>query len=176
MAGNAHAQYPPPVDLDVRNIAQATPVWCWAAAAQQIISRIKGDARTPRQCRLVAFTYGLDGDVCCRWPKRCLRGGTLRDIQTLIRVYGGRTSSLHRPTDPESLYDIVSAGHLVVMQWRPRQTSRRGHVVVVRGMTWEPTPEGLEPFVIVNDPRIDFSRSIPFRDLENYWGGAIIVD
>ena len=50
ISGNAIAQrLPPPVDIPIQNIHQETPVWCWAAVAQQIILGIRGPANTPPQ-------------------------------------------------------------------------------------------------------------------------------
>ena len=49
------AQVPPPVDLGIQNIPQETPLWCWAAVAQQIIFALRGPNGTPHQCGLVAI-------------------------------------------------------------------------------------------------------------------------
>ena len=88
---------PPPVDLGIRNIMQETDVWCWAAVAQQVIVKRKG--KSPPQCALVAMVHGRFPSHCCPHYERCAVPGSLGQIQTLIRNFGQRTTSLSPPTD-----------------------------------------------------------------------------
>ena len=57
-AGSVRAQpgLPPPVDIPIQNLSQQTPVWCWAAVAEQIITWRRGGS--PPQCVLVAAAFG----------------------------------------------------------------------------------------------------------------------
>src|SRR6185503_4822962 len=118
---------PPPVDLGIRNIMQETDVWCWAAVAQQVIVKRKG--RSPPQCALVAMVHGRFPSYCCPNYERCAVPGDLRQIQTLIRNFGQRTSSLSAPTNAMSLYRTLRAGRPIILAIR--NSPRTGHVVVL---------------------------------------------
>ena len=73
---------PSPVDVPISNIPQDTPVWCWAAVAQQIIMAIRGPQNTPPQCALVATANGAHPGVCCNgYNPACVRTGSIPQIQ-----------------------------------------------------------------------------------------------
>lgn len=164
-----------PVDLPIPNLPQETPVWCWAAVAQQIILASKGPEQTPSQCHLVAVANGAPPEVCCvGQDPRCVRTGSIPQIQGLIRQYSGRTSTAAGPADPMTLYRTLQQGHAVILGLQPVQGA--GHVVVVRGMSFVDTPAGAEAVVHLNDPMGLQSQAVPFRAIAPYWSGAVIVN
>lgn len=172
----ANGQTPAPVDLPIQNIPQETQVWCWAAVSQQVIAALKGPQATPPQCALVAMANGAPPQACCGGQNpSCVRTGTLQQIQGLIAQFGGRPSAFATPTDPMTLYNTLANGHAVILALRSGQGS--GHVVVVRGMAFQPTADGsVEPVLFVNDPMAYYTQPIPFRNLVNMWESAIIVN
>jgi hypothetical protein len=169
----ARAQLPPPVDLGIQNIAQETAVWCWAAVAQQIVLRAMGPARTPPQCAMVAIANGAPPWACCNGNPQCHVTGSLPQIQGLIAHFGGRYSSLAPPTDPMTLYQTLANGRPIIMA--VQSSPYAGHVVVLRGMYFVPTPMGVEPMLLINDPMSFFTQPIPYRQVLGYWQAAIVV-
>ena len=165
---------PPAVDLPIQNLPQETGVWCWAAVSQQIIMATHGPQATPPQCALVARAYGQHPDSCCQMPQNCTVTGELTQIQGLIAEFGGRYSSIVPPTDPMTVYRTLAAGKAIIMA--VKSSPNAGHVIVIRGMFWQPTPTGTEPFLIVNDPMSYFTQPIPFNALARYWEAAIVVE
>lgn len=110
LASSASSQqpYPPPVDIPIVNLVQQTPVWCWAAVAQQIIMAAKGPAATPEQCALVAAANGVPPQTCCSgFNPQCVVTGSLPQIQFLIAQFGGHYSSLAPPANPLVLYQGI---------------------------------------------------------------------
>lgn len=165
----AAAQAPrlPPVDLDIRNIRQETPVWCWAAVAQQVIVKRKG--RSPPQCALVAMVHGRYPSYCCPHYERCAVSGSLAQIQTLIRNFGQRSSSIRPPSDAMTLYRTLRQGHPIILALR--DSPYEGHVVVLTGMSWA----GGEAVLHVNDPLDVVPARMTFRELLPRWHAAIVV-
>ncbi len=170
----AQAQVPPPVDLGIQNIPQDTPVWCWAAVAQQIIYALRGPAGTPPQCALVAMASGVHPQQCCQMPANCMRTGQLHEIQNLILAFGGRYSSIAPPADPMTLYQTLASRRAVIMA--VKSSPQSGHVVVIRGMAWVPTPMGVQPVLYINDPMSYFTQPVPFVNIMQYWDAAIVVN
>jgi hypothetical protein len=162
---------PPPVDLGIRNITQETDVWCWAAVAQQVIVKRRG--KSPPQCALVAMVHGRYPSYCCPHYERCAVAGSLRQIQTLIRNFGQRTSSLSPPTDAMSLYRTLRQGHPIILAIRNSRVS--GHVVVLTGMTWTEGAGRREAVLHVNDPLRVLPNRMTFRALVPRWQAAIVV-
>ena len=161
----------PPVDLGIRNIRQETDVWCWAAVAQQVITKRKG--RSPPQCALVAMVHGQFPSYCCPHYDRCAVPGSLGQIQTLIRNFGQRSSTLGPPTDALTLYRSLRAGHPIILAIRNSPYS--GHVVVLTGMTWVNGAGGPEAVLHVNDPLMVIPSRLAWRDLVPRWRAAIVV-
>lgn len=170
----ARSQLPPPVDLGIQNILQETDVWCWAAVAQQIILAVRGPGGTPPQCALVARASQLNETVCCQNYANCRRTGQLYEIQNLILAFGGRFSSLAQPADPMTLYQTLAMRRAVIMA--VRSSPHSGHVVVIRGMAWVPTPMGVQPMLYINDPMSYFTQPVPFASIAQYWQSAIVVN
>ncbi|MDX7857967.1 papain-like cysteine protease family protein [Aeromonas caviae] len=169
----AQAQPPAPVDLGIQNISQQTPVWCWAAVAQQIIYKINGPGGTPHQCQLVAAAFNMAPQYCCQVPTPCMTTGSLQQIQGLIAYFGGHWSTLALPANPMSVYQTLASGKAIIMAVQSSPYS--GHVVVIRGMAWAQTAMGLQPVLYVNDPMAYFTQPIPFLNLSQYWSAAIVV-
>jgi len=173
-ADNAAAEMralPPPVDLGIRNIRQETDVWCWAAVAQQVITKRKG--QSPPQCALVAMVHGRYPSHCCPHYERCAVPGSLGQIQTLIRNFGQRSSTLGPPTDAMTLYRTLRAGHPIILAIRDSPYS--GHVVVLTGMTWTNGAAGPEAVLHVNDPLMVIPSRLAWRNLLPRWRAAIVV-
>ncbi len=174
LTGGAHAQLPPPVDIPVQNIPQESPVWCWAAVAQQIIMYSQGVQRTPSQCALVAIANNAPPQVCCTaYNPICVRTGSTQQIQGLIAYFGGRYSGIAPPADPMTLYKTLASGKPIILQVRAGMQS--AHVVVLRGMSFMPTPYGTEPVLHINDPLAHFTQPVPFSNLIRIWMSAIVV-
>ena len=168
------AQVPPSVDLGIQNIPQETPLWCWAAVAQQIIFALRGPNGTPPQCGLVAIASNVPPQYCCQMPTPCMRTGHLQEIQGLILHFGGHPSSIAPPTDPMTIYRTLASRRAIIMAVQTSPFS--GHVVVIRGMAWVPTPMGVQPVLFVNDPMGFFTQPIPFMNILPYWSAAIVVN
>jgi len=169
-------QIPPPVDLPIQNLRQETEVWCWAAVSQQIIYSIRGQQNTPAQCALVAMANGAEPGVCCNgYNQQCVTTGSLDQIRALIQQFGGRPSNIAEPTDPMTLYKTLASGHPVIIAIQA-QGAQSGHVIVVRGMTFMQTPNGVEPVLHINDPMAVYTQPVPFRQLAQMWKAAIIVN
>lgn len=166
--------WPPPVDLQIQNIPQQTPVWCWAAVAQQIILRLQGPDATPSQCELVAIANGAAPTLCCYYPVQCAVTGSLPQIQGLIAQFGGSYSSLEPPTDPMTLYNTLASGRAVILALQSPVVNT-GHVVVLRGMEWTPTAYGPQPVLYVNDPMSYFTQPVPYTRIVQMWSAAIVV-
>lgn len=168
------AQVPPPVDLQIQNLPQETQLWCWAAVAQQIILRRNGPTRTPPQCGLVAAAFNLSPGYCCQSPTPCMTTGSLQQIQGLIAYFGGRWSSISPPASPMTIYQTLASGRAIIMAVQSSPYS--GHVVVLRGMAWVPTPIGVQPVLYINDPMAYFTQPVPFQNIAGYWQAAIVVN
>ena len=166
--------HPTAVNIRIANIPQQTDVWCWAAVAQQIIAYSRGLQQTPAQCALVAIANNVIPGYCCMAPTPCLVTGSLQQIQALIAYFGGRFSTVIRPTDPVTLYRILESGRPVIMA--TQATPFTGHVIVIRGMEWVPTSGGFVPVLHVNDPIKHFTEAIPFAKLARIWQSAIVVE
>lgn len=175
MTTSAKAQIPSSVDIQIQNIPQETNVWCWVAVAQQIILASRGQSNTPQQCALVATANGAHPAACCnQYNPACVTTGSIPQIQNLIQYFGGRTSSYAPPTDPMTLYRTLASGRAVIVQLRTGQSS--AHVVVVRGMSFLPGPQGIQPVLHVNDPMAIFTQPVPYVQIAPIWMSAIVVN
>ncbi|RAP56111.1 papain-like cysteine protease family protein [Oleiagrimonas sp. MCCC 1A03011] len=170
---DAWAKVPPPVDLGIQNLRQETPVWCWVAVARQIVMWTRGQPNTPPQCALVAAASHVPVQACCRFPTPCTRTGSLQEIQGLILHFGGHYSSISPPANPMAVYRTLASGRAIIMAVQSSPYS--GHVVVIRGMAWLPTPSGFQPVLYINDPMDYFTRPVPFVRFIRYWRAAIVV-
>ena len=163
----AQPNLPAPVDLPIRNIPQETNVWCWAAVAQQIIHARLGPQRTPPQCALVAIANGASPQACCSGPNpQCVRTGSLDQIRMLIHHFGLSFSSYAPPTDPMTLYNTLRSGRAVILQVQTGFMAY--HVVVLRGMFFQMTPNGPMPMLMINDPLSYFNPACPVFPIGPY--------
>jgi Papain-like cysteine protease AvrRpt2 len=168
-------QYPPPVDLPIQNLRQESPVWCWAAVAQQIVMFANGAERTPPQCALVAMANRAHPVACCGgYNQACLTTGSIQQIQWLIAQFGGRYSSYAPPADAMTLYQTLASGRPIIAQLRTGQTS--AHVVVIRGMSFIQTQVGVQPVLHINDPLAYFTQPVLFQQIVPVWMSAIVVN
>ncbi|MGF7082952.1 papain-like cysteine protease family protein [Mucilaginibacter sp. UYCu711] len=162
---------PPPVDLGIQNISQQDPMWCWAAAAQQVIYWKKGGA--PNQCELVAVAKGFNAQYCCTGGQ-CSTPGTFDNIRGLIYNYVGTYSALAAPANPDIIYSTLRNGKAIILYLQTSPTI--GHFIVLRGMEWINTPYGVQAIFYVNDPMAIFTKPIPFSNLLSIWRAAIVVN
>jgi hypothetical protein len=99
----------------------------------------------------------------------------MAQVKYLIEVFGGRYSAYAPPTDPLTLYRTLAAGNPVILKLRTRKTDYF-HVVVLRGMSFEPTRYGgVEPVLYINDPASYFTKPITFSELVPLWRDALVV-
>ena len=168
---NISSQIPPPIDLGIQNLRQQNQMWCWAAAAQQVIFWINGSS--PQQCELVAAANGVLSDDCCSDNQSCSVPGGFEQIQTLILQYGGHYSGIAPPANPTVIYNTLSQGKAIILFLRRNQLI--GHYVVLRGMAWVTSPYGVQPVFYINDPMAIYTQPVYFADLVSIWAGAIVV-
>lgn len=161
----------PPVDLNIPNIPQKTRVWCWAAVAQQIITRKRGDS--PPQCALVGMVHGKRPGYCCPHYERCAVRGSLGQIRKLIRNFGRSYSTIERPVGPMTLYNTLRAGRAVIIALR--NSAYSGHVVVIAGLTWVHGENGRVAMLHVNDPIGALPPRVPYALIRERWMAAIVV-
>ncbi|ELB2966969.1 TPA: hypothetical protein GRI67_23235 [Vibrio parahaemolyticus] len=162
-----------PIHLPIQNIMQQTPVWCWAAVAQQIILAKQGPMNTPAQCALVAMAHGQHPNFCCAGGgnPNCVKTGSLQQIQYLIGQFGGSATSIQPPAHPQVLYNTLLSGRPIILQVQTGISS--AHVVVLTGMSF--LPNGT-PLLHINDPLAHFTQPVPFNNLLPIWMSAIVVN
>jgi hypothetical protein len=98
----------------------------------------------------------------------------MAQVKFLIEFFGGRYSEYAPPTDPITLYRTLSAGMPIILKIKTRRPNYF-HVVVLRGMSFEPTLYGIEPVLYINDPSAYFTKPIPFSKLAPKWRDALVV-
>ena len=173
VSGPAAQGLPPPVTLNVPNVVQETPVWCWVAVARQLILANQGQA--PNQCALVAIANGAHPNVCCSgYNPACVKTGAIPQMAGLIQMFGRTATAYAPPADAMTLYRTLRSGRAVILQVRSGATST--HVVVLRGMSFVQTPYGVEAVLHINDPMSFFTQPVPFSQLLPLWIDAVVVD
>ena len=175
---------PPPVDIPIPNIPQETDVWCWVAVVQQIVYFKNGSMGTPSQCTMVSLSKNAPIQYCCTNYNNCRTTGSLPEIQQLLHHFGGSFSSYSPPANAMALYQTLAQGKPVIMQISttpPGYPSGMSHVIVIRGMYFQATPNGAIPMLIVNDPfsqyaqKTPFTQNVPFSQLAPLWQAAIVI-
>jgi hypothetical protein len=73
-----------------------------------------------------------------------------------------------------TLYGALRRGEVVILEVATGMGS--SHVVLVRGMSFMPTPFGVEPVLHVNDPMAYFTQPVPFSRIVGLWMRAIVVE
>lgn len=163
---------PKSVHVDVPNHLQETEMWCWAAAAQQIIEW--SEKSTMPQCGLVAVANNIHPAVCCAAQSpTCVRTGTMTQVQSLIKMYTGRSSRVINPT-VMSLYAQLTQGKPVIIQ--VRMSPLTTHVVVLTGMTFVWTRSGAMAILELNDPMSIYTIPVPYSNLSQIIVNALVVD
>lgn len=170
LRSSANAQCAP-VDLGIPNISQQTPVWCWAAVAEQII-RWRNGGSSPPQCALVAMANNFPPQACCAGHPACVRPGALQQIQLLIANFGYIHSSIQPPAHPHIVYSTLSQGRAIILQIQSPY-SQIGHVVVLRGMSCFQSTS----IVHINDPMNwhFLSQPVQFAQFAPHWRSALVV-
>lgn len=171
---------PPPVALNVPQIAQTTPVWCWLAVAEMAI-RYRNLGGGLSQCQMLEVGYTLPSGSCCATPTACMRTGGLQEIQAVIGRFGRRLSVLGPTPSPTEVYSFLRQGHPVIAALQ--NTPFSGHVVLIRGMRIATvpivTPFGMQtqtiPVLLVNDPMSHFVSEVSYAAMLGYWSAAIVV-
>jgi hypothetical protein len=92
----------------------------------------------------------------------------------LIAQFGGHYSAYAPPTDPLTLYRTLAAGHPVILQVQSGPQS--AHVIVVRGMSFVATLNGVEAVLHVNDPMALFTELVPYSQVVPIWMSAIVIN
>lgn len=175
--GNGH---PPPIDLGIPQILQETQVWCWVAVVEQIAHWKQGTipVQSPHQCELVSVANNYSQPLCCsglpQFAQACVRTGQTQEIMGLLQFTGAGFATYSPPANPMVLYQTLASGRPIILQIQT--TPFAGHVVVLRGMAWEPTPMGIQPVLLINDPLSYFTKPVLFQDLLPYWQAAIVVN
>jgi hypothetical protein len=160
------------IDLGIQNIRQEQSMWCWAAAAQQVIFWKMRAA--PNQCELVAVAKNANAQYCCMNPQQCNVPGDFQNVQSLIAAYIGKPSSLAPPANPNVIFNALQQGKAIILYLQTSPTI--GHFIVLRGMAWVNTPLGPKAVFYVNDPMAIYTQPIAFDNLLQIWRAAIVVD
>lgn len=156
--------------LNVPHIQQLTPVWCWVAAAQQVIAYKKGFAGTPRQCALVEAIDGASAGMCCNaGHPGCVHTGDFKQVAMLISYFGGSYSTYVLPANAYIIEQTLQAGRPILAQIATGGSST--HVVVIRGIRMTPTP-----VLLINDPMAPTPYETPFINLATIWIDGIVID
>lgn len=156
--------------LPVPHRSQETPLWCWVAAAQQIIAFKRGAPATPRQCEMVEVASGFPPGSCCvSGLPACVHGGNFIAVANLIAYYGGSYSTYVLPASPYIIDSTLNAGRPILAQIVSGPGST--HVVVIVGIQMAPVP-----MLIINDPMQPGPTTIPFAYLVGVWMDGIVVN
>lgn len=158
------------VIIPVPHLSQQTPVWCWVAAAQQIVAFQRGLNHTPAQCVMVEASGGLPPGTCCVSANPvCVHAGNFVAVSNLISYYGGAISSYVLPSNPSVIYATLQQGRPILAQLA--SGGGNTHVVVIRGMMLNPSP-----LLIVNDPLQPNPIIIPFDNLAGVWMDGLVIN
>ncbi|GEM_PF-5225767 len=156
--------------IDVPHFPQLSPVWCWVAAAQQIIAYKAGFALTPQQCALVEAADGAPPGMCCNIGHQgCVHTGSFAQVANLISYFGGSYSSYVLPANAFVVEKTLQAGRPILAQIKTGGSST--HVVVIRGIRMGP-----DPVLLINDPVLPVPILVPFAHLANIWIDGIVVN
>ena len=165
---------PAPIDLGIANVPQQTELWCWAAVSQQIIRWRHGAA--PDQCELVANANSDSPRSCCQDFERCTTTGQVAQIRSLISEYGAAATHITPSTQtPMELYGTLGEGRPVILVTHPSFFGP-GHVVVLRGMSFERDGKDCEPVLHVNDPAEQRIQRIAYSDIDPIWSYSIVIN
>jgi hypothetical protein len=161
---------------EVPNVVQETPNWCWAAVTQQVLLYTTG-RKPPRQCVIAAAGLGRNVGRCCDDYTACDATLNMQGVQELLNRMGGGPAWGEALLDAEAVYEELRRGRIIIAGlW---DTDVDGHVVVIRGLEWEPwllSPLlGDRAILRVNDPSGFFADMVPYSRLAKYWRASMIV-
>lgn len=158
------------VNLNIPHFMQQTPVWCWAAAAQQIIAYKNGPVNIPSQCQIVEVASKLNPGECCHNSNPiCFHGGDFNTVANIISYFGGAYSNYVLPANPLIIESTLATGRPILAQLA--MAGGTTHVVVIRGIRMLPAPT-----LIVNDPLMNAPMLVPFLNLASVWMDGIVVN
>jgi hypothetical protein len=139
---------PTSIDLAIPRIVQETPVWCWAAVTQMVVTHFGQATAVPSQREIVRMALGHARDA--RWqngiPEEAIVPNDAHFIRLMVRLLSRRASDWFPACSAEELYANLYFGNVVILHLRISETM--GHVVVVAGA--RPADGGYE--ILVNDP------------------------
>lgn len=167
---------PTGVDLDIPNIRQDTPNWCWIATAKQVI-RWAVPEFDLAQCRMLEIAKNAKPGECCDHPERCQQDGTLAGIGHLIELFTGTQAKPAPFFDVDRMHRLLQGGRPVVLALR--NGPEQGHAVVLRGIEYMQTMRDAVPILLVNDPFSDHpdrTERIPYELLQPHLAGGVVPD
>ena len=132
--------------IDVPQIKQEQPNWCWAACAEMVLLYYGGPAT--RQCDFANEIFGRT--ECCLKPSspNCNRPCEMPDVSNLYSSNHIHNRLVDKSVPFSKLQSEIDAGRPVEVVYFWRDWGKPGHSVIVRG--WR--TDGKEEFVHVNDP------------------------
>ena len=166
----------------VDQVQQDTPMWCWLAVTDMVVSHFSGTHRA--QCEMLDEVGGFSAGRCCKDPYSCLFPASPRFIQVSLWRFGRvRSHEAGRALSPQELRAALQGGMPVIAQVRMACTTL-AHVVVITGIRTESedhwTPAGhvvqRRSFVTVNDPLAAAPATVPYDALRTIWFGTLVID
>jgi hypothetical protein len=132
--------------INVPQIKQEQPNWCWAACAEMILRYYDGSS--VRQCELANELFGET--ECCSKPTSpgCNRPCKKQDVSKLYSSKNIYSKLVEGVVPFSKLQSEIDADRPVEVAYSWNDRRETGHLVIVRG--WR--IDGKEEFVYVNDP------------------------
>lgn len=153
--------------LNVPHFQQQTPVWCWVAAAQQLVAFKTGSA--PPQCAMVEAIHGAPGACCSLGHQGCVHTGSFAQVASLIAYFGGSYSTYVLPANAAVIENTLLAGRPIIAQIVTGGAST--HVVVISGIWMGPNP-----VLRINDPMAVAPYQMPFSVLVSVWVDGLVIN
>ena len=151
--------------INVPQIAQEQPNWCWAACIEMVL-RYYNDPIV-QQCELANELFGQS--KCCSEPSspECNKPCEIEDISKLYSRSGVHSQFVDENVPFSTLQSEIDADRPVEVVFYQRQ-KKQGHLVIVRGWHIAETEE----FVHVNDPKDSngASRIVAYSELLDAYG------
>ena len=98
----------------------------------------------------------------------------MQQISGLIGQFANRPANYALPADPMTLYRTLASGRAIILHIRSSMST--SHVVVLRGMSFVPTPQGEQPVLHINDPLAYFTQPVLFSQIAPIWIEALVVN
>jgi hypothetical protein len=146
--------------LPVIRVAQQTSVWCWVATSEMVLNYYD---RPTGQCVMLSNWYRAN---CCWNPGLCQSGGTLEQIRTNLRYFGGLQASIAaRPLTLAEIKAEIDGGRPIIIAYSNFQA---GHVVVIFGYSGS-NLHIYDP-LYYNPDRADQAFVVPYGQSFSYGG------